>query len=87
MCFERPIVNLLNFLGIQTYYGLVGIKAIGKKKQIGFTFIEVKPSFFRAAIEEYLIQKYSDSLPWNKVGKINNKDVSKKYKARSRAKP
>ncbi len=44
-------------------------KAVSQKKQIGFTFIEVKPAFFRAAIEEYLIQKYSDSLPWNEVGK------------------
>ena len=44
-------------------------KAVSQKKQIGFTFIEVKPAFFRAAIEEYLIQKYSDTLPWNEVGK------------------
>ncbi|MDO6737372.1 GIY-YIG nuclease family protein [Wenyingzhuangia sp. 2_MG-2023] len=44
-------------------------KAIGEKKQIGFTFIEINPPFFRAAIEEYLIKKYSDSLPWNEIGK------------------
>ncbi|WP_288955436.1 hypothetical protein [uncultured Polaribacter sp.] len=43
--------------------------AIAQKKQIGFSFIEIKPGFFRAAIEEYLIQKYADSLPWNEVGK------------------
>lgn len=44
-------------------------KAVSQKKQIGFTFIEVKPAFFRVAIEEYLIQKYADSLPWNELGK------------------
>jgi hypothetical protein len=44
-------------------------KAVGEKKQIGFTYIEIKPPFFRAAIEEYLIKKHSDSLPWNEIGK------------------
>jgi hypothetical protein len=40
-------------------------KAITDDKNIGFSFIEVQPGFFRSSIEEYLIIKYSEQLPWN----------------------
>lgn len=43
-------------------------QAIMEGRTIGFTFIEVDPAFYRTAIEEYLINKYKKSLPWNKVG-------------------
>lgn len=40
-------------------------------KRIGISYIEINPAFFRAAIEEYLINKHSAILPWNEVGTNN----------------
>lgn len=50
------------------------ILALKEKHVVGITYIVTEPHYMRKALEDWLIEKYSDNLNWNKVGKIKNKN-------------
>lgn len=52
---------------------LVNVREASQAGQyIGFSFVEVSPSYMRHAVEEILIDQHALQLSWNKQGKTRN---------------
>ena len=49
------------------------ILALKEKNVVGISYVITDPHYMRKALEDYLIEKHSDKLQWNKVGKTKNK--------------
>jgi len=46
------------------------IKTLLKEKQpIGLSYLEIFPGYMRKSLEDWLINKYSNQLEWNRIGK------------------
>lgn len=44
-------------------------RALQENGTIGITFVKIKPPYMRTAVEEWLIGRNSDALPWNSHGR------------------
>jgi hypothetical protein len=44
--------------------------ALERRQVIALSFLKIEPQYMRKALEEWLIEKHSASLSWNKSGKI-----------------
>ena len=51
------------------------ILALKEKHVVGISYIVTNPHYMRKALEDWLIEKHSNSLKWNKTGKIKNKKL------------
>lgn len=51
------------------------ILALKEKHVVGISFVVTEPHYMRKALEDWLIEKNSDKLNWNKAGKIKVKKV------------
>jgi hypothetical protein len=48
------------------------ILALKEKHVVGISYIITEPHYMRKALEDWLIEKHSNSLKWNKAGKTKN---------------
>ena len=44
-------------------------EAVKNDECIGITFVDIKPAYMRKALEDWLIEKHSKALEWNKQGR------------------
>ena len=51
------------------------ILALKEKHVVGISFVVTEPHYMRKALEDWLIEKNSDKLNWNKAGKTKVKKV------------
>lgn len=51
------------------------ILALKEKHVVGISFVVTEPHYMRKALEDWLIEKNSDKLNWNKAGKTKLKNV------------
>lgn len=49
------------------------ILALKEKHVVGISYVVTEPHYMRKALEDWLIEKHSEKLKWNKAGKTRSK--------------
>ena len=51
-------------------------EALEQRKCIGISIVKIEPAYMRKALEDWLIDKHSEILEWNAIGRNTNKRIN-----------